>query len=243
MIRRYLKYEYQLLASWRTLIPLLVLALILLLSSFLFLWSGNNDHLKGNELAGHLANRSMSSTLPALFFAMWLIQMVSHLVTSGYYSSLLYFGSSRAKLFVYCQVQVVVYLTLFLFISYLVNSCAGLFFGIFPWQLLIEINFNNLLSYGLFLYAIGNVGLLIGLYKPSHLIVLPFFFYWLMESWLVSYLIRKFETDYFRVAPLAGFKAIVGNAVLSPYMMLVVCLYLSAVVLLIQRTILTKNFR
>ncbi|WP_430814715.1 hypothetical protein [Carboxylicivirga sp. RSCT41] len=243
MIKRYLIYEYQLLASRRTLIPLLVLALILLLSSFLSLWTGNNDHLTGNELARYLATSSMSSTLPALFFAMWLIQMVSHLVTSGYYSSLLYFGSSRAKLFVYCQFQLVVYLLLFLFISYIVNSCAGIFFGVFPWQLLFELKLNSLLSYTLFLYAIGNAGLLIGLYKPTHLIVLPFFFYWLMESWLVSYLVRKFETDYIRALPLSSFKAIISNAVLSPYMMFIVSLYISVLLFLTQRIILSKNFR
>ncbi|MCT4643709.1 MAG: hypothetical protein N4A74_01885 [Carboxylicivirga sp.] len=243
MLKRYLKYEYQLLASWRTLIPLLVLGLILLLSSFLSLWSGSNDHLRDYELAKHLANSSMSSTLPALFFAMWLIQMVSHLCTTGYYSSLLYFGSSRAKLFIYCQVQLVAYLVIFLFISYMANACAGLFFGVFPWQLLSELNLNSLLSYCLFLYAIGNVAMLIGLFKPGHLIVLPFFFYWLMESWLVSSLVRKFESDYFRMAPLASIKAIIGNAVLSPEMLVVVCLYLTTILFLIQRTIINKNFR
>jgi len=243
MLKHFLKYEYQLLASWRTVIPLFVLALILLLSSLLSLWSGSNDHLRDNELAKHLASSSMSSTLPALFFAMWLIQMVSHLCTTGYYSSLLYFGSSRARLFIYCQVQLLAYLVLFLLISYIANSIASLFFGVFPWQLLSALNLNSLLSYCLFLYAIGNVALLIGLFKPGHLIVLPFFFYWLMESWLVSLLVRKFESDYFRMAPLAGFKAIVGNAVLSPPMLLVIGLYLTAILFLIQRTIFYKNFR
>ncbi|TRX62008.1 hypothetical protein [Carboxylicivirga sp. M1479] len=243
MLKRYLKFEYQLMASWRTLIPLLVLGLILLLSSFLSLWSGSNDHLMDRALAKHLVQSTLSSTLPALFFAMWLIQMVSHLYTSGYYSSLLYFGSSRAKLFIYCQVQLIVYLIIFLFINYIANVCAGLFFGVFPWQLITQLNLNSLLSFCLFLFAIGNAALFIGLLKPSHLIVLPFFFYWLMESWLVSLLSRKFEVDYFQMAPLSSFKAIVGNAVLSPTMILVISLYVLATIFLIQRAILTKNFR
>ncbi|MCU4156050.1 hypothetical protein J1N10_08675 [Carboxylicivirga sp. A043] len=241
-MKRFIRHEKQILSSWRVAIPLLVLGLILFFSALLALWSGNNNHLSGIDLARHLCQRSMSASLPGLFFTMWLIQTISHYNTSSYYTSLLLFGSSRLRIFMYCQVQLVVYTIVFLALNFLMSAVAGLIFGIYPWQLLTELNLNSLLAFMLFLFAIGNLAILLSFYQPGHLIILPFFFYWLLESWLVSYAQRQWELEYFNLAPLSSLKAIIGQSILNIPQLVAISIYFFVSIILLHRVILKKQF-
>lgn len=241
-MRNYLTYDYYLLKSWRTGIIFLVLFALFFFISLLQLWSGSNDQLVGKQLAQYIGNRAMTSTLTGLFFTLFIIQRVSHLNNTGYYRGLLVFGMSRFNLFLYGQVQIFFYLLLFLFTNFAAASAAGIFFGIWPWQLMLHLNHNSLLVLGLFLFALGNLGLLISFYKPGNIMVLPFLFYWLIESWLVGYANKKLNTELFDYAPLSSFKLIIGDALLNTSALIIISIYMCCTLYLLQQTILKKSF-
>ncbi|MBR8536957.1 hypothetical protein KDU71_15395 [Carboxylicivirga sediminis] len=241
-MRNYFTFELHLLTTWRTAINFIILFILFLFLSLLQLWSGSNDHLSDSTLAQHIGKRAMTSTLTGLFFTLFIIQMVSHLTNSGYYRSLLSFGLSRPKLFLHCQFQITFYLLLILFINYIAASIAGIFFDIRPWQLVLHLNFNSFTAHCLFLFALGNIGLLIGFFRPGNIMVLPFLFYWLIESWLVGYANKGMDTTLFSYTPLAGLKLIIGDTILSTTSLIIISFYVCSTLLILHQSILKKSF-
>ncbi|WP_439183543.1 hypothetical protein [Carboxylicivirga taeanensis] len=241
-MRNYVSFELKLLSSRKSVITYLILFILLISLAFIYLWSGTNDQLSGAELAGFVTGRTMGATLTGLFFAMWIIQIVSHLLHTGYYRSLLIIGISRTNLFHYGQFQIGFYLLLFLLISFASTAIAGLFYGIWPWHFIRELNYNSLLAFTLYLYALGNIGLLLSFSKASNLMALPFFLYWLIELWLVSYGNRAFDTELFHLAPLSSIRHIIGSAIMTPLQILSIVFYSLIFAFLFQRTFQKKAF-
>ena len=237
----YLLFELRLFKGWRTAVPLMFMGILMFFPALLTAWSGSNDGLSGVDLAQHICTKSMMASLPGLFFSLWIIQYVSHLNNTGYYRSLLIFGLSRNALFVYNQVQILLYLLGFLSINFLGASMAGFIFGAMPWQLISQLDFNSLLAQILFLFGIGNLASLISFKKPSHLIVLVFLFYWFLESWFAGYAGRQWGIEEFLFLPFSTFKLIIGGSVLTITQLIAIGIFGSATLILHHQTILKKT--
>lgn len=228
-MKYYLKIESFFLRSPRIWMPFIALGVVLFFPALITFWSGNNDHLTGSELANYASNQTLNSSLTGFFFVLWMVQHFVHLIQSGFYRSLLMFGASRNGLFLYGQVQVVIYILAFILIAFIANVVAGIFFGVMPWQLIMATDYNSLIAQMLFLFAIGNLSAVLAYLKPGHLILLPLLFYWLLEGWIVSQSVKKWDLEFMAFLPLNSFKSIIGEALMELPQLLAVGVYIAVV--------------
>ncbi len=239
-MRHYFKIESFFIRSPRLWIPFMALGVVLFFPALLTFWSGSNDHFRGDELAAYASNQTMNSSLTGFLFVLWMVQHFVYLIQSGFYKSILAFGASRSSLFSYGQFQVGIYLLAFAWINFLVNSIAGLFFGVMPWQLLLSSDYNSLVAQLLFLFAVGNIAALLAYLKPGHLVLLPLLFYWLLEGWIVSQSVNNWDLEVMEFLPLHSFRAIINDSLMEWPQLLSVAVYITVILGLLHNRILKR---
>lgn len=240
MIRIFLN-ELNFIKGKRFFLPLFSLLIVLGILGLLNFYLASNNMLQGKELAQQVSTRILSSSIAGLFFMVWLLQHYVHLFRCGYYSMLLSFGISRHQLYSYLFLQIGLYSLLFSLINFTACSFSGLFFNIWPWQLLMASDYNLLISMQLMLFGLGTFAALLATIPWNHLLVLPLLFYWLLESWIVG-LLRKNHEQLINYFPLKSLLNLVGNEILNTQQVLICTAYISIASIALYRIIKLKSF-
>lgn len=225
-----------------TIISLATIALLFLLNSFLRFWSGGNNDLHDLTLAQSVVNHTFESTFTGLIFMLWILQSRVQLLNSGFYKMLLATGWSRNRLTGFLLVEITGLLILLLTLNFLVTSFMGLFWGIFPWQLIMGTDWNSLLSHFQYLWIIGILAGLIAFVRSSQALLIGVFVYWTLEGALVSFIKRKLEFDAIEWLPLNALEKIVGQELLTPVSLIIISMYSALLIYGIYYQVGKRNF-
>ncbi len=235
--------ELKLLKSKKQLLPAAVLMLALLFLAFIDYWFGtDNKQLDDKALAGFISIQASQSTLPALFFIFWVLQRSIHLLNSGYYKMLLLAGWPRHKVFFYSIMQVCVYSLVFMLLNFICYSLLGFFYGINPFLLIFNTDYNALISQFLYLLATGFIALALAFLRPNAVMALPVLVYWLLEGWLSNFIHRKLESDAGHFLPLQSVKEIISENLLNTQQTVLIAAYTLIVLLLLHFSIQKRMF-
>jgi hypothetical protein len=238
-----LKLELKLLKSKRLIIPAIALMLVMSLLAFLNYWIGvDTKQLENTQLARFLATNASQSTLVGLFFILWTTQIAVHLNVSGFYKMLLTFGWTRQKLFLYALWQLLFYSFIYMFFNYCVYSFVGLFFRINPFLLLVNTSVCALINQFLFFYVMGLLGLILGFYRSSNVMILPVLIYWMFEGWGSHFLHKRLEFEGVQFFPLKSLKLLVGENILGATQLTVVAVYSVLYIFLFSQIVEKRNF-
>lgn len=238
-----IQIELKLLKSKRFIIPVIALLLVMALLAFFDYWFGYGDkQLKGAQLAQYIATNATQSTMLGLFFIFWMLQLSIHLNASGFYKMLLTLGWSRSKLYLYALMQLAFYSLIYLLLNFLVYSILGLFYGTNPLLLIANTSVCALINQFLFLCMMGLLGMIIGFFRPNHVMVLPVLIYWLFEGWLSHFLLKKLEFKGGKFLPLQASKLLIGENLLGISQQFVIAVYAIVYIFLFNQIIQKRNF-
>lgn len=235
--------ELKLLKSRKMLIPSLSLLLAMLFIAFIDFWVGTGQHkLAGSELSAFVSIRALQSSLLNLFFIFWMLQSTIHLINSGFYKMLLTFGWLRDKLFLFSIFQLCFYSALFMLLNFFCYSIFSFFYRSNPVDLILNTNLNALIAQYLCLFAIGSIGTAIAFLRPIYVMILPVFVYWLFESWMDSYIQRKFESSIGNYFPLQSIKQLIGENLMESGQIVAIAVYAMTLLVILHFTIQKKMF-
>ncbi len=221
-----IQIELKLFRNKKQLLPVVVLLLALLFLAFVDYWIGTEQkQLAGKVLAKFISIRASQSTLPALFFIIWVLQRSIHLINTGYYKMLLLAGWQRHKLFFYCIMQIYLYAFSFMLLNLICYAVLSFLNGTNPLQLIFNTDYNALISQFLYLGATGFIALAIAFLRPNPILALPVLVYWLLEGWLVNFIQRKQESDAGNFLPLQAIKTIISENLLNTQQILLIAAY------------------
>ncbi len=238
-----IEFEIKLFRNKKHFLPVAVVLLALMFLAFLNYWFGfGNKQLKGAALAEFVSIRASQSTLPALFFIFWVLQRTIHLINTGYYKMFLMLGWPRHKVFLYSTFQVVLHAILFLLLNFVCYAGLSFFNGTNPFQLLFNTDYNALFSQLLYLLAVGFIALSIAFLRPSSVMALPVLVYWLLESWLSSFIHRKLESDAGNFLPFQAVEQLISENILVPSQILIIATYLLFFILLLHFSVQKRMF-
>lgn len=235
--------EFSLANKKKLILPIVVLSLAMFFVAYIDFWYGTGQKkLTGNELAVFLSGRAFQSSSLALFFIFWMLQMhIQHTLT-GFYKMLLVFGWSREKLFLYQLFQDCLFAAAFMILNFLCYSAWGIFYSVCPWNLIIQADFNALVSQFLYLLLVGAFAMLIGSIRTSYVMVLPVFIYWLLEGWFGSYLKHQLESSIGDFFPLKAMSLLVADNLLGFAQLGSIAFYSLTILLLLHLCIQKKMF-
>lgn len=235
--------EIKLFKNKKQILPAAVLLLALLLLAFFDYWFGAGDkQLNGAALAEFVSIRASQSTLPALFFLFWVLQRTVHLINTGYYKMLLVNGWPRHQLFLYSMLQVILYALSFMLLNFICYAVLSFFYGTNPLQLLLNTDYNALISQFLYLDATGFIALTIAFWRPSPVMALPVLVYWLLEGWVVHIIHRKLESDAGNFLPLQAIKQTISENLLSTPQIAMIAAYSLLFLLILHFSIQKRMF-
>jgi len=235
--------ELSLAKKKKLILPFIVLSLAMFFIAYIDFWYGaGQKKLIGNELAAYLSGRAFQSASLALFFIFWMLQMhIQHTLT-GFYKMLLVFGWSRQKLFLYQLFQDCLYAAAFMALNFLIYAVWGIFYSVYPWNLIFQTDINALLSQFMYLLLVGAFAMLIGSVRTSYVMVLPVFIYWLLEGWFGSYLNRQLESSIGDFFPLKAMSLLVADNLLGFSQLGTIACYSLAILFLLHLSIQKKMF-
>lgn len=235
--------ELSLARKKKLILPLVVLSLAMFFMAYVDFWYGSGQKkLTGNDLAVYLSGKAFQSSSLALFFIFWMLQMhIQHTLT-GFYKMLLVFGWSRGKLFLYQLFQDCMYAAAFMILNFLCYSVWGIFYSVYPWNLVFQADLNSLVSQFLYLLLVGAFAMLIGSVRTSYVMVLPVFIYWLLEGWFGSYLKNQLESSIGDFLPLKAMSLLVADNLLGFAQLGVIAFYCLTILLLLHLSIQKKMF-
>jgi len=235
--------EIKLFKNKKQILPAAVLMLALLFLAFIDYWFGaGNKQLKGAELAEFVSIRGSQSALPALFFIFWVLQRTVHLINTGYYKMLLVNGWPRHKLFLYNILQVGLYALSFMLLNFICYAVLSFFYGTNPLQLLLNTDYNALMSQFLYLTAAGFIALTIAFLHPSPVMALPVLVYWLLEGWIVNLIHRKLESEAGNFLPLQAVKQIISENLLRTPQIAMITVYTLLFLIILHFSIQKRMF-
>lgn len=238
-----LSIELKLFKNKKQILPATVLLLALFFLAFLNYWYGaGKKQLDGAALAEFISIQASQSTLPALFFIFWVLQRSIHLINSGYYKMLLLLGWPRHKLFFYTILQVGVYAFSFMLLNFICYASLSFFKGTNPLQLILNTDYNALISQFLYLAATGFIALAIAFARPNPVMALPILVYWLLEGWLVHFIHRKTESAAGDFLPLQACKQIISENLLGTKQVLLVAGYTFIFLIILHFSIQKRMF-
>jgi len=235
--------ELSLVKKKKLILPFVVLLLAMFFMVYIDFWYGaGQKQLTGNELAAYLSGKAFQSASVALFFIFWMLQMhIQHTLT-GFYKMLLVFGWSREKLFLYQLFQDCLYAAAFMALNFLCYVVWGLFYTVYPWNLIFQTDINALLSQFMYLLMVGAFAILIGSIRTSYVMILPVFIYWLLEGWFGSYLKHQLESSIGDFFPLKAMNLLVADNVLGIIQLGIIAFYSLIILLLLYLSIQKKMF-
>jgi len=227
----------------KLILPLVVLSLAMFFLAYIDFWYGaGQKKLTGNELAAYLSGKAFQSASLALFFIFWMLQMhIQHTLT-GFYKMLLVFGWSREKLFLYQLFQDCIYAAAFMLLNFFCYAVWGIFYAVYPWNLIFQTDINALLSQFMYLLLVGAFAMLIGSIRTSYVMVLPVFIYWLLEGWFGNYLNRQLESSIGNFFPLKAMSLLVGDSLLGLIQLTTIACYSLIIIFLLHLSIQKKMF-
>lgn len=235
-----LKLELSFLKGSRFLWSSIGLLMVLGLVAFLLYISAHDDQLPAHQMALKVSNGLINSHFILLFYAIGLLQHISHLYRTLYYKMLIQLGLTRHQLFAYQLTQILLYQLLFQTLAFMSCSAIGLFYGIMPHTLVTNTVFSSLISQSLLLFAIGLLVALISSLSALSALTLPFILYWFTEMWLVNWL-EKHEMAFALLFPLNALQQLTAASILSPVKILVIGLYTALFTHLLYWLILKRN--
>ena len=235
--------ELKLFKSKKQMLPAAILMLALLFLAFIDYWYvAGQKQLDGAALAEFISIRASQSTLPALFFIFWVLQRSIHLLNTGYYKMLLWAGWPRHKIFFYNIMQIALYAFSFMLLNFICYAILSFFKGTNPFQLLVNTDYNALISQFLYLVATGFIALALAFLRPTPVMALPVLVYWLLEGWLTNFIHRKLESDAAQFLPLQAIKQIISENLLTTQQTLLIAAYSLTVLLLLHFSIQKQMF-
>ncbi|WP_321345659.1 hypothetical protein [uncultured Draconibacterium sp.] len=235
--------ELKLLKSKKQILPAAVLMIALLFLAFIEYWFiAGQKQLEATDLASFVSIRASQSTLAALFFIFWMLQLSIHLINAGYYKMLLLAGWPRHKVFFYSIVQICLYVLSFMLLNFICYSIFSFFRGTNPFQLLFQTDYNALLSQFLYLTATGFIALALAFLRPNPVMALPVLIYWLLEGWLAGFIHRKLESDTELFLPLQAFKQIISENLLNTQQTILIAIYALVALLVLHFSIQKRMF-
>jgi hypothetical protein len=235
--------ELNLATKKKLVLPFVVLSLAMFFIAYIDFWYGaGQKRLTGNELAAYLSGKAFQSALLALFYIFWMLQMQIQHTLTGFYKMLLVFGWSREKLFLYQLFQDGLYAAAFMALNFLCYAVWGLFYSVYPWNLIFQADINAMLSQFLYLLLVGAFAMLIGSVRTSYVMVLPVFIYWLLEGWFGNYLNRQLDSSMADFFPLKAMSLLVSDNLLGFVQLGAIDCYSLAILLLLYRSNQKKMF-
>lgn len=227
----------------KLILPFVVLSLAMFFMAYIDFWYGaGQKQLTGNDLAAYLSGKAFQSASLALFFIFWMLQLQIQHTLTGFYEMLLVFGWSREKLFLYQLLQDCLYVAAFMALNFLCYAVWGIFYAVFPWNLIFQTDINALLSQFLYLLLVGAFAMLIGSVRTSYVMVLPVFIYWLLEGWFGNYLKHQLESSVGDFLPLKAMSLLVADNLLGFAQLGAIAFYSIAILFLLHLSIQKKMF-
>ncbi len=235
--------ELSLVKKKKLILPFVVLSLAMFFMAYIDFWYGaGQKQLTGNELAAYLSGKAFQSASVALFFTFWMLQMHIQHTLNGFYKMLLVFGWSREKLFLYQLFQDCLYAAAFMALNFLCYVVWGLFYTVYPWNLIFQTDINALLSQFIYLLMVGAFAMLIGSIRTSYVMVLPVFIYWLLEGWFGSYLKHQMESSIGDFFPLKAMSLLVADHLLGYVQLTTISFYSFTILISLHLAIQRKMF-